>query len=48
MLGKEWWISHDWGLGLALQVYGGSMDDQNDGETWTVGAFSIAASFTYN
>jgi len=49
MLGKEWWASDHWGLGVALQVYGGRIPAGGDGNpTWSVGALSLAFSATYN
>jgi hypothetical protein len=48
-VGKEWWVSRDWGLGVALGLVGGSMKDQNDPTlTWSAGAFSFLFSATYN
>lgn len=48
-VGKEWWVSHDWGLGIAADLLGGSMKDQDDPTlTWSVGALSLLFSATYN
>jgi len=48
-VGKEWWVSRDWGLGIAAQLTGGSMKDQADPTlTWSAGAFSLLFSATYN
>ncbi len=48
-VGKEWWVSHDWGLGIAGQLIGGSMKDQDDPTlTWSAGALSLLFSATYN
>lgn len=53
-IGKEWWVSSNWGLGLAFQIYGGAMNDgdaQNeDGDdlTWTSGGAMLAFSATLN
>jgi hypothetical protein len=48
-VGKEWWVSHDWGLGIAADVVGGSMKDQDDPTlTWSAGALSLLFSATYN
>jgi hypothetical protein len=47
--GKEWWVSHDWGLGLAAEVIFASMRDQDDPSiTWSAGALSVVFSATYN
>ncbi|HXJ19487.1 MAG TPA: hypothetical protein VMT03_04570 [Polyangia bacterium] len=48
-VGKEWWASHDWGLGLAAELIFASMKDQDMPDvTWSVGAFSVVFSATYN
>ncbi len=45
-VGKEWWVSDNWGLGLAGQVHMGSV---KDGDTrWTVTSFAIVGSATFN
>jgi hypothetical protein len=49
MVGKEWWISQDWGIGVAGEFIGASMKDKNDSSvTWSADAFSILFSATYN
>ncbi len=49
MVGKEWWVSNNWGLGAALQVYAGSMKDSQDGgPTWRTTAAAIVGSATFN
>lgn len=49
MVGKEWWVSDNWGLGLALQLYAGSMkDNSDDGPTWRTTAAAIVGSATFN
>lgn len=48
-VGHEWWVSHDWALGIAAELIGGSMRDQDDPTiTWSVGALSLLFSATYN
>jgi hypothetical protein len=52
-VGHEWWVSHDWAVGLAGQFLAGTMDDQDEGfsgETlaWTASSFSLLFSATYN
>jgi hypothetical protein len=48
-VGKEWWVSPDWGVGIAGQLTLGSMKDQiNPDLTWAAGAFSLLFSATYN
>ena len=49
MIGKEWWASPQWGLGVAGQFFGGRMKDQGtNAPTWTTAAFGIVFSATYN
>jgi len=49
MVGKEWWISQDWGVGLAGEFIGASMKDKNDSSvTWSADTFSLLLSTTYN
>jgi hypothetical protein len=40
-LGKEWWVSPDWGLGLAAEAFVGRMDD-------TVKGVSLLVSASFN
>ena len=47
LVGKEWWVSQDWGIGLAGEVMAASMKDDAD-MTWTGLAFSLLFSATYN
>jgi hypothetical protein len=53
-VGKEWWVSDNWGLGGAAQLMLGAMKDKEPvvtgGEvpTWKVAAFSLLFSATYN
>jgi len=50
MVGKEWWVSENWGLGVAGEFLGaGGMKDKVDsGLTWSGYAFSVVFSATYN
>ncbi len=48
-VGKEWWVSNNWGLGLCGQFYAGTMKESSGGNpTWTTSAFAILFSATYN
>jgi len=51
-LGKEWWVSPNWGLGVSLSLESGSMKvpatTVTSQETWKSSAASIAFSATYN
>jgi hypothetical protein len=48
MVGKEWWVSDEWGLGIAGAFRHSSMKDQHDGPTWTSDSFNVAFSATFN
>jgi hypothetical protein len=55
LIGKEWWVSDNWGLGVAGQFLWASMKDNDDGgltggvtPTWTSTSFSVLFSATYN
>ncbi len=49
MAGKEWWVSPEWGLGIAGQFIAASMKDKNNSDvTWTATSFSLVFSATYN
>jgi hypothetical protein len=48
MAGKEWWVSADWGLGVAAQFLFGSAKDRYVDARWTSKALAIMFSATYN
>ncbi|HVV52961.1 MAG TPA: hypothetical protein VHO06_25090, partial [Polyangia bacterium] len=49
MVGKEWWVSRDWGLGIAGELFGASVKDrETPGLTWSAGSAAILFSATYN
>jgi hypothetical protein len=49
MVGKEWWVSENWGLGLAGEFVLASMKDRDDSAvTWKAAAFSLLFSASYN
>jgi len=49
MVGKEWWVSRDWGLGIAAELMAASLKDKNvPGLTWSASGLSILFSATYN
>jgi hypothetical protein len=50
MVGKEWWVTQDWGLGLAGQFQVASMKDHPDGVStrMTAETFSLLFSATFN
>jgi hypothetical protein len=47
LVGKEWWVSQDWGIGVAGEVLASSMKDETD-ESWTGLSFGLLFSATYN
>ena len=52
-IGKEWWVSDSWGLGLAGQFLVSSNKDDEDAEgsldvTWTTLGFGLLFSATYD
>lgn len=53
-LGKEWWASDNWGLGVSAQFIRGSMDGKdadlflNETPSWTATSLSLLFSATYN
>jgi hypothetical protein len=53
-IGKEWWVSDSWGLGVSAQALVGAMKGRErlapGGEipTWRVGMLSLLFSATYN
>ena len=53
-VGKEWWVSHQWGIGLNLQYAHSSNDGDgvtpatSNPPTWKTNAFALVLSATYN
>ncbi len=52
-LGKEWWVSENWGIGLYAGLDLARMKDKDDGvfitpPTWTTTIFTLGFSGTYN
>jgi hypothetical protein len=49
LLGKEWWVSANWGVGLSAQfVFSSVKDKQDSGGRWTTFGGGLLASATYN
>ena len=47
MIGKEWWVSTHWGIGVAGEFIAATMKDKNTSNiTWNAGAFSLLFSAT--
>jgi hypothetical protein len=48
MVGKEWWVSANWGLGVAAQLLYGGANGSSASGPWTAGALALMFSSTYN
>jgi hypothetical protein len=49
MVGKEWWVSENWGLGVAAALRQSSRMDEKDGDaTWEADSLNVVFSATYN
>ncbi len=48
LVGKEWWVSTNWGLGAALQFHFASMQDDNSDVWMTSYGFALLFSSTFN
>ena len=48
MVGKEWWVSQNWGLGVAGYLHLASMKMKNDDTKMTASAVGVLFSATYN
>jgi hypothetical protein len=52
LFGKEWWVSDNWGLGVAGQLWLGVMSDSTLADastpTWRLAALSVLLSASYN
>lgn len=48
MVGKEWWVSDNWGLGIAGKVFLGQMDEKGADYTYSASALALVFSATYN
>ena len=48
-VGKEWWVSQDWGIGLNLQyAHSSNQDSGTNPPTWGTNFFGLAFSASYN
>jgi len=47
-VGKEWWVSDNWGLGVTGTARVSQMDEKNISMSWSASAFGLAFSATYN
>jgi hypothetical protein len=52
-VGKEWWVSENWGVGAALQFMAATMKDHqvfagDSKPTWTAIGFALLFSATFN
>ena len=48
MVGKEWWVTPDWGIGIAGQFHVASMNDPSYDSRMRTVVFSMLFSATYN
>ena len=48
MIGKEWWVSDNWGLGVAAAYRQSNMTSKDGDTDWTTNAFNILFSASYN
>jgi hypothetical protein len=48
MVGKDWWVSDNWALGVAAQFLLGSAKDHYDESNWTTAALALMFTATYN
>jgi len=47
-VGKDWWVSENWGLGAAAQLLLGSAKDRNADANWSTAAVALMFTATYN
>jgi len=48
MAGKEWWVTQNWGLGVAGQVFIGSEPEKNADFSYRTTAFAVVLTASYN
>jgi hypothetical protein len=48
MVGKEWWVTPDWGIGIAGQFHIAAMHDPTVDAQMRANVFSLLFSATYN
>ncbi|AEI62740.1 outer membrane beta-barrel protein [Corallococcus macrosporus] len=47
-IGKEWWVSKNWGLGIGAELALGRIRDDSNNDSWNVTNVAIVLSATYN
>ncbi|SES99066.1 outer membrane beta-barrel protein [Stigmatella erecta] len=47
-LGKEWWVSDNWGLGLGAEVMFGRIRSDDSNDDWNIANVLVVFSATYN
>jgi uncharacterized RDD family membrane protein YckC len=47
-IGKEWWVSDRWGLGLGLEAVAGAVPDSDTDKGWGFFSVGLGLSATYN
>jgi hypothetical protein len=48
LAGKEWWISENWGIGIAVAMSYGSADDKDDTGEMSAFGINFFITATYN
>ena len=48
MVGKEWWASENWGLGMAADLVYSRIPDSSGSATWNGFGAGVLFSTTYN
>ncbi|WP_228557558.1 MULTISPECIES: outer membrane beta-barrel protein [unclassified Myxococcus] len=47
-VGKEWWVSKNWGLGIGAELALGRIRNESNSDSWNVTNVSLVFSATYN
>jgi hypothetical protein len=47
-IGKEWWVSEEWGLGIAASYLRASIPEKGGNDDWAVNNFALTFTATYN
>ena len=49
VVGKEWWVSDEWGLGIAASLRASALESSSELATeWSAASFNVLLSATYN
>ncbi|WP_426756998.1 outer membrane beta-barrel protein [Myxococcus sp. Y35] len=47
-VGKEWWVSKNWGLGIGAELALGRISNERSNDSWNVTTLSLVFTATYN